>query len=64
MNDASEPGSPAKSNPRGPLRDFTGRVVVMSGGSRGIGLAIAKALAREGARVAIIAQPSTDGLSE
>src|SRR5919106_5191236 len=32
------------------------RVVFMSGGSRGIGLAIAKRLAREGARVALIAK--------
>ena len=36
-----------------PLKD---RVVVMSGGSRGIGLAIAEALAREGARVALLAK--------
>src|SRR5688572_15030437 len=33
-----------------------GRVVVMSGGSRGIGLAIAVALARAGARVALLAK--------
>jgi citronellol/citronellal dehydrogenase len=32
------------------------RVVVMSGGSRGIGLAIAEALAHEGARVALLAK--------
>ncbi|HEV8152944.1 MAG TPA: SDR family NAD(P)-dependent oxidoreductase, partial [Solirubrobacteraceae bacterium] len=36
-----------------PLKD---RVVVMSGGSRGIGLAIAEAVAREGARVALLAK--------
>jgi citronellol/citronellal dehydrogenase len=36
-----------------PLAD---RVVVMSGGSRGIGLAIAVALAREGARIALLAK--------
>jgi citronellol/citronellal dehydrogenase len=36
-----------------PLQD---RVVVMSGGSRGIGLAIAVALAREGARIALLAK--------
>ena len=36
-----------------PLQD---RVVVMSGGSRGIGLAIAAALAREGARIALMAK--------
>jgi citronellol/citronellal dehydrogenase len=36
-----------------PLKD---RVVVMSGGSRGIGLAIAVALAREGARIALLAK--------
>ncbi len=33
-----------------------GRVVVMSGGSRGIGLAIAVALARAGARIALLAK--------
>src|SRR5688500_1411726 len=32
------------------------RTVIMSGGSRGIGLAIAKRLAREGARVALLAK--------
>src|SRR5918995_5252321 len=36
-----------------PLAD---RVVVMSGGSRGIGLAIAVALARAGARIALLAK--------
>src|SRR5215207_3545066 len=36
-----------------PLAD---RVVVMSGGSRGIGLAIAVALARQGARIALLAK--------
>src|ERR687897_585228 len=36
-----------------PLQD---RVVVMSGGSRGIGLAIAVALARAGARIALMAK--------
>ena len=36
-----------------PLAD---RVVVMSGGSRGIGLAIALALAKEGARIALLAK--------
>jgi citronellol/citronellal dehydrogenase len=36
-----------------PLKD---RVVVMSGGSRGIGLAIAVALARAGARIALMAK--------
>jgi citronellol/citronellal dehydrogenase len=36
-----------------PLAD---RVVLMSGGSRGIGLAIAKRLAREGAKIALLAK--------
>ncbi|HYI17760.1 MAG TPA: SDR family NAD(P)-dependent oxidoreductase, partial [Solirubrobacteraceae bacterium] len=36
-----------------PLAD---RVVVMSGGSRGIGLSIALALARVGARIALLAK--------
>src|SRR5918997_1698484 len=35
---------------------LSGRVVVMSGGSRGIGLAIAVALPRAGARVALLAK--------
>jgi citronellol/citronellal dehydrogenase len=35
---------------------LSGRVVVMSGGSRGIGLAIAVALARAGARIALMAK--------
>src|SRR5512133_645373 len=39
-----------------PLED---RVVVMSGGSRGIGLAIAVALARAGARIALLAKTDT-----
>jgi citronellol/citronellal dehydrogenase len=37
-------------------RELAGRVVAMSGGSRGIGLAIAVALAREGASVALLAK--------
>jgi citronellol/citronellal dehydrogenase len=38
------------------MSDLTGRTVFMSGGSRGIGLAIAERLAREGANVALIAK--------
>src|SRR5207244_2463397 len=37
-------------------RSLRGKVLVMSGGSRGIGLAIAVRAARDGARVAIIAK--------
>jgi len=38
------------------MENLKDRVVIMSGGSRGIGLAIAKRLATEGARVALIAK--------
>ena len=38
---------------------FAGRSVLMSGGSRGIGLAIARRLAREGANVTILAKTDT-----
>ena len=38
------------------VSQLKGRVVAMSGGSRGIGLAIAKALAAEGAKVAMLAK--------
>ena len=38
------------------MGEFSNRTVIMSGGSRGIGLAIAHRLAREGANVAIIAK--------
>jgi len=40
------------------MKDFSGKRVLISGGSRGIGLAIAKKLAREGAKIAIMAKTS------
>ncbi len=40
------------------MKDFSGRIVLISGGSRGIGLAIAKKLARDGAKIAIMAKTS------
>ncbi len=40
------------------MKDFSGRSVLISGGSRGIGLAIAKKLARVGAKIAIMAKTS------
>ena len=40
------------------MKDFSGRRVLISGGSRGIGLAIAKKLARDGAKIAIMAKTS------
>jgi short-subunit dehydrogenase len=38
---------------------FQGRVVVISGGSRGLGLAMARQFAQEGARLALIARSAT-----
>ena len=40
------------------MKDFSERRVLISGGSRGIGLAIAKKLARGGAKIAIMAKTS------
>src|SRR5687767_5422538 len=47
--------------------DFSGKVVVITGGSRGLGLVMARAFAREGARLALIAEheePLARALSE
>ena len=38
------------------MSDLSGRTVFMSGGSRGIGLAIAEKLAQDGANVALLAK--------
>jgi 3-oxoacyl-[acyl-carrier protein] reductase len=43
-----------------PSRTLAGRVAIVTGGSRGIGLAIAKLLAVEGARVAIAARAGVE----
>ena len=40
-------------------RTLTGRTILMSGGSRGIGLAIAERAARDGANVGIVAKTDT-----
>jgi citronellol/citronellal dehydrogenase len=42
--------------PSGGRSDLRGRVIVMSGGSRGIGLSIALRAARDGACIALIAK--------
>jgi NAD(P)-dependent dehydrogenase (short-subunit alcohol dehydrogenase family) len=38
------------------LFDITGRTALVTGGSRGLGLQIAEALAEQGARVALVAR--------
>src|SRR5688500_20407766 len=40
--------------------DFGGRVVVISGGSRGLGLVMARQLAREGARLCLLARDARE----
>lgn len=40
--------------------DFEGRVAIVTGGSRGLGLVLARELLREGAEVAIVARTATD----
>ena len=46
----------ARSLRRRPAMDFRDKVVVITGGSRGLGLLMARELAREGARLAILAR--------
>lgn len=41
-------------------KPLKGKTVVITGGSRGIGLAIAKACAKDGANVAILAKSTTE----
>ena len=55
LDSAREPARPDAYSFRN-MENLKDRVVIMSGGSRGIGLAIAKRLATEGARVALIAK--------
>src|SRR6188474_586409 len=39
---------------------FAGKVVIITGGSRGLGLAIARHLAKEGARLALLARDENE----
>jgi NAD(P)-dependent dehydrogenase (short-subunit alcohol dehydrogenase family) len=41
---------------RGFAYDFTGRVAIITGGSRGLGLVLARTLADRGARLAVVAR--------
>lgn len=41
-------------------KPFKGKTIVVTGGSRGIGLAIAKACAKDGANVAILAKTAEE----
>lgn len=41
-------------------KPFKGKTIVVTGGSRGIGLAIAKACAKDGANIAILAKTTTE----
>src|SRR5689334_12197338 len=43
-----------------PSIDFQGRVAIITGGSRGLGLAIARELAAEGARLALLARDANE----
>ena len=45
---------------RGRAIDFSGRVVVLTGGSRGLGLVIARRLAAEGARLCLLARDQAE----
>ena len=40
---------------------LTGKIAVVTGASKGIGRALAKALSRDGATVVVVARPSGDG---
>src|SRR5580704_9457123 len=42
------------------LFDITGRTALVTGGSRGLGLQIAEALAEQGARVALVARKAAE----
>lgn len=44
------------------LQDLTGRVALVTGGSRGLGLQMAEVLGELGARVAITGPPARDGV--
>jgi hypothetical protein len=53
---SDSPGVPAKSRDARDLFDLTGRLVLVTGGTRGLGLAMVRAFASAGAEVVVVSR--------